>query len=79
MERKLFVTAAVAAGLLVVATTASAINCEQARKAAGMGRTVDEIAETMIADPADVKKCLDEGKKAGDEKKPAAPEAGSAK
>lgn len=77
MNRQRLGSGLVIAAVLLAASTASAINCDQARKAAATGRTVDEIAETMIADPAEVKKCLDESKKSADDKKPAgSPQAG---
>jgi len=40
--------------------TGFAINCEQARKYASTGRSAEDIADTMIADVGEVKKCLAE-------------------
>jgi hypothetical protein len=49
---------ALAAALIGLASPALAINCEQARKYAATGRSADDIADTMVADPDEVKKCL---------------------
>jgi hypothetical protein len=43
---------------MLTASTASAVNCDQVRKYAATGRTVEDIAETMIVDVSEVKKCL---------------------
>jgi hypothetical protein len=43
--------------VLVGASTASAINCEQVRRYLATGRTVESIAETMIVSVDEVKKC----------------------
>lgn len=56
---------ALALALVLQASGAFAINCDQVKKAAAAGRSEDDIAETMIVDPAEVKKCL-----AGDAKEP---------
>lgn len=45
--------------VLVGASAAPAINCEQVKRYAATGRTVESIAETMIVDVEEVKKCLE--------------------
>jgi hypothetical protein len=49
----------IAAGctVLAAASAAPAINCEQVRRYLATGRTVESIAETMIVDVEEVKKC----------------------
>ena len=50
--------------LLFGAAAASAgVNCEQVRRYANTGRTPEDIAESMIVDVNEVKKCLDGGAK----------------
>lgn len=52
----------VAAGLLIAAATADAkINCDQVRLYIKTGRTVEDVAETMIIPVEEVKKCLEQG------------------
>ena len=55
--------------ILVASGPARAINCEQVRRYAQTGRSEDDIAETMVVDVAEVKKCLQKGEEA----KPAPP------
>jgi hypothetical protein len=57
--------------LFAVSGTASALNCEQARRYAATGRKAEDIADTMVADVNEVKKCLEGGAKDGGEKKEA--------
>jgi len=52
---------------------AGAVNCKQVNKYLQTGRSVKDIAETMVIDESDVKKCQDQagsenkgGEKAGD-------------
>jgi hypothetical protein len=45
--------------LLLGASAAPAINCEQVRRYIATGRTVESIAETMIVDVEEVKKCVE--------------------
>lgn len=52
---------AVGCTVLVGASAAPAINCEQVRRYVATGRTIESIAETMIVDVDEVKKCLPEG------------------
>lgn len=70
-----------AAGLVLQAGGAYAINCDQVKRAAAAGRSVDDIAETMIVDPAEVKKCLGGDAKEQEQEKPkeAAPAAAEEK
>jgi hypothetical protein len=48
-----------AAALLACASQASAINCEQVKRYLTTGRTVEQIAETMIVSVDEVKKCAE--------------------
>ena len=65
------------AGVLLVGRgTASAVNCDQVKRYAATGRSAEEIADTMIADVGEVKKCLAAEKKE-DGKKPAPPAEGA--
>jgi len=72
-------------GTLVIATAlllgasgsiAGAVNCKQVNKYLQTGRSVKDVAETMVIDEADVKKCQAEAAEgaaaggAGGEKKP---------
>jgi hypothetical protein len=50
------------------ATQAVAINCDQVKRYLSTGRSVEEIAETMIVSVDEVKKCADAEKKEGDAK-----------
>jgi hypothetical protein len=43
--------------LVLAAAEAKAINCEQVRKYLATGRTPEQIAESMVVDVSDVKKC----------------------
>ena len=65
--------AAFGCAIVGMATQASAINCEQVKRYLSTGRSVDEIAETMIVPVEEVKKCVPaEGeKKDGGAAKPA--------
>jgi len=68
----------VIAGGLILATAglgmAGEVNCKQVNKYLGTGRTVKDVAETMVISESDVKKCQDQaaaegkggGEKAGD-------------
>jgi hypothetical protein len=47
----------VGSAVLFAASAAPAINCEQVRRYLSTGRTVESIAETMIVDVEEVKKC----------------------
>ena len=53
-------TLVVGAALLLVAagsSVAGAVNCKQVNKYLQTGRSVKDVAETMVIDEADVKKC----------------------
>ena len=67
----------VIAGGLILATAgfgmAGEVNCKQVNKYLGTGRSVKDVAETMVISESDVKKCQDQagsdtkgGEKAGD-------------
>jgi hypothetical protein len=53
---------------------AGAVNCKQVNKYLQTGRSVKDVAETMVIDESDVKKCQEqaasEGAAGGGEKKP---------
>jgi hypothetical protein len=61
------------------ASFAGAVNCKQVNKYLQTGRSVKDVAETMVIDESDVKKCQEQaasegtagGGAAGGEKKPA--------
>ncbi len=48
---------------------AGTVNCKQVNKYLGTGRSVSDVAQTMVIDEADVKKCQEEAAKQGGEKK----------
>jgi predicted transposase YdaD len=57
------ITLSILVGSALVAgavSPAAAINCEQVRRYLATGRTVDQIAEQMIVDVEEVKKCAAE-------------------
>jgi hypothetical protein len=59
--------------LLLGAVEARAgVNCEQVRRYAKTGRTADDIADSMIVDVGEVKKCLEAGDKDAGAPTPAA-------
>ena len=47
--------------LLGSASFAGAVNCKQVNKYLQTGRSVKDVAETMVIDEADVKKCQEAG------------------
>jgi hypothetical protein len=59
--------------LLAVAGAASAgpVNCKQVNKYLQTGRSVKDVAETMVIDEAEVKKCQAEASEAKPGEKPA--------
>lgn len=72
------ITLSVLAGCALVAgaiAPAAAINCDQVRRYLATGRTVDQIAEQMIVDVDEVKKCAESAPAAT----PAAPAPAEAK
>jgi hypothetical protein len=75
-------TLAMGAALLLVSAGSSfagAVNCKQVNKYLQTGRSVKDVAETMVIDESDVKKCQEQagtegaagGGTQGGEKKPA--------
>ncbi len=75
-------TLAIGAALLLVSAGSSfagAVNCKQVNKYLQTGRSVKDVAETMVIDESDVKKCQEQagtegaagGGAQGGEKKPA--------
>ena len=76
-------TLAIGAALLLVSAGSSfagAVNCKQVNKYLQTGRSVKDVAETMVIDESDVKKCQEQagtegaaggGAQGGGEKKPA--------
>ncbi len=61
--------------MVSVPCSASAVNCEQVRRYLATGRSVDDVAETMIVDVSEVKKCQQaatDAKKGEPAEKPAA-------
>lgn len=64
----------IGAGLLLGTATmaaAGAVNCKQVNKYLQTGRSVKDVAETMVIDEADVKKCQEEAAAAKPADKPA--------
>jgi hypothetical protein len=45
--------------------TAGTVNCKQVNKYLQTGRSVQDVAETMVVDPSDVKKCQEEAATGG--------------
>jgi hypothetical protein len=60
----------VGASLIVATATVSGaeVNCKQVNKYLQTGRSVKDVAETMVIDEADVKKCQESAGQAGDAK-----------
>ena len=60
----------VGASLIVATATVSGaeVNCKQVNKYLQTGRSVKDVAETMVVDEADVKKCQEAAGQAGDAK-----------
>jgi hypothetical protein len=60
----------VGASLIVATATVSGaeVNCKQVNKYLQTGRSVKDVAETMVIDEADVKKCQEAAGAAGDAK-----------
>jgi len=52
----------IGAGLLlgIAGSGRAAVNCKQVNKYLATGRSVKDVAETMVIDEKDVKKCQDE-------------------
>jgi hypothetical protein len=77
---KLFIGLLGAALLVGTATWSGAgqVNCKQVKKYLDTGRSVKDVAETMVIDEDEVKKCQEQGA-AGGETKGAEMPAGGAK
>ena len=58
MRRSMTTAFVLTAACLCFAAPALGLNCDQARKYAATGRSAEDIADTMVADPGEVKKCL---------------------
>ena len=58
------------ASLVVASATVSGaeVNCKQVNKYLQTGRSVKDVAETMVIDEAEVKKCQEAAGQAGDAK-----------
>ncbi|HVN83984.1 MAG TPA: hypothetical protein VMW17_03970 [Candidatus Binatia bacterium] len=72
--RAALLTGILAGFVLVMARPAAAVNCEQVRRYLSTGRSVEDVADTMIIGVDDVKKCQ-EGDAGGDKKAAAKPDA----
>jgi len=67
-------TAVIGAALLVASATVSGaeVNCKQVNKYLQTGRSVEDVATTMVISESDVKKCQEQaGEAKPGEKKPA--------
>ena len=63
----------VVGGLLtLMPSSASAVNCDQVRRYLSTGRSVDDVADTMIINVEEVKKCQQEGAQGGQKAGPRA-------
>jgi hypothetical protein len=74
----------IGAGLLLLVTAASssaAVNCKQVKKYLDTGRSVKDVAETMVIDESEVRKCMEQGggQAGAAEGKSAEPKAGESK
>ncbi len=55
----------IVASMLVAVPASAGVNCEQVRRYLKTGRSPEEIAESMVIDVSDVKKCQEQsGEKA---------------
>ena len=64
-------------GTLMLATAAAAeVNCKQVKKYLETGRSVKDVAETMVISESDVEKCKAQAGQEGGEAKPAEQPAG---
>jgi len=61
--RRLVLGLAIGTILWSAVTAFAGVNCDQVRRYAQTGRTPEDIAESMIVDIGEVKKCLDAGAK----------------
>jgi hypothetical protein len=72
MKRSLLLGLAVGFVLGGTSLPAAAINCKAVNKMLKMGRTPQELSETMVVDVSEIEKCKEEAEKAGGEATPAA-------
>jgi hypothetical protein len=63
MKKALILGLAISVSALGAAAPAAAINCAQVKKMLEMGRSVDDIATTMVVDVSEVEKCKEEAEK----------------
>ena len=65
-------TAVIGAALLVASATVSGaeVNCKQVNKYLQTGRSVEDVATTMVISESDVKKCQEQAGTQGGEAKP---------
>lgn len=69
--RTLVLSLLVVGGLpVLMPSSASAVNCDQVRRYLSTGRSVDDVAETMVINVDDVKKCQQEGSQTGEKAGP---------
>ncbi|MBI1815581.1 MAG: hypothetical protein HYR72_11425 [Deltaproteobacteria bacterium] len=68
MRVRVVKSAVVGVALLALPQVAAAVNCEQVRKYLATGRSVEDVAETMIVSIDDVKKCQQGGEQKSDTK-----------
>jgi hypothetical protein len=71
----------IGAGLLLLVTVApssAAVNCKQVKKYLDTGRSVKDVAETMVIDESEVRKCMEQAGGAA-EGKAGEPKAGETK
>ena len=71
---KRFLLLGLGVGFVLGATSlpAAAINCKAVNKMLKMGRTPQELSETMVVDVSEIEKCKEEAEKAAPEGTPAA-------
>ncbi len=55
--KRLVLAVAIGSAVAMTAGQALAINCDQVRRYLATGRTAEDIAESMIVDVSEVKKC----------------------
>ncbi len=61
--RRVLLGLAIGATLWGAVAAFAGVNCEQVRRYAQTGRTPEDIAESMVTDVGEVKKCLEAGAK----------------
>jgi hypothetical protein len=72
MKRTLLIGLALGFALAGTSLPAVAINCKAVNKMLKMGRTPQELSETMVVDVSEIEKCKEEAEKAAPEATPAA-------